>query len=156
MDITKLLIKNGAVPNDPMYTFCLYIIRIRSRTFDVELFTYFLNTGINPNGKFDLKIKDKYVYEDNIEYILDAIVYVHKINLFKLCLEYGADPYINNHSPLKLAIKMNRLEMIKILLELGSTVDPNIDYHVDVATIDLLDQYQINHKLKKLIDKLHY
>lgn len=150
MDITKLLIKHGAVPNDLMYTFCLYIIMIRSHRFDVELFTYFLNTGINPNNKFDLKIKDKYVYEDNVEYILDAIVYVDKIDLLMLCLEYGADPYINNHSPLKLAIKMNRLEFINLLLKLGSIVDPDLDYCVNIATIDLLDQYQINHKLKKI------
>lgn len=151
-NVTKLLIKNGAITNNIIYTFCAYICKISICGFDEELFTYFLELGIDVNSKFDMDVNKGYEY-NSIEYILDAIVYLGYIDLFKLCLKYGADPYINNHSPLKIAIKQNKLDIIKLLLDLGSVVNPELNCPVEQSTIDLLDTYQINHKLKKLINK---
>jgi ankyrin repeat protein len=150
--ISKLLIAYGAISNNPTYTFCLSIIKLSICNFDAELFTYLLDMHIDLNSKFDIDVKKTFMNNDAVEYILDAVVYFDKIDLFKLCLQHGADPYINNHSPLKISIKKNRLEIIKLLLDLGSVMDPELDYTVNQLTIDLLDQYQIHHKLKK-IDK---
>lgn len=150
--IVKILIKNGAICNDPLYTFCLYAINVHSSIYniDTELFEYFLNLGIDLNNKLHLDIKE-FVYNDEVEYILDMVVDVDYIKLFTLCLKYGADPFINNHSPLRIAIQNDNLEVIKILLDMGSIVDSELDYQVDQSTIDLLDAYQINHKLTKII-----
>lgn len=149
VSIAKFLIKNGAVANDITHTFCLYVSGIPVGGFDIELFTYFLDLGVDPNNKFDLDIRNDYVY-DLGEYILDAVIYLNQIELFILCLKYGADPFINNHGPLKTAIENNQLEIIKILLDLGSIVDSQLKCYVFQSTIDLLDQYQIEHKLKKI------
>lgn len=144
--MAKFLIKNGAVPDNPLYTFCAYIIKSPVCGFDEDLFTYFLDLGIDPNSKFDLEIR-KNLITRSVEYILDVVAYLGQLDLFILCLKYGADPYINNHSPLTIAIKENRLDIIKLLLDLGSVLDSEFTYKVNSSTIDLLDQYQINHKL---------
>lgn len=146
--ISKLLISRGATSNNLTYTFCLSIIKLLVCKVDVELFTYFLDLGINLNSKFDIDAKKMFKINDAVEYILDAIVYFGQSELFKLCLKYGTNPYINNHSPLTIAVKMNQLEIIKILLYLGSVVDLNIEYIVKKSTINLLNEYQIEHKLR--------
>lgn len=146
--IVKILIKNGAISNDVLYTFCLYIANVYDCGFDKELFTYFLNGYIDPNDKLDPNIKHTFGFDSDVEYILDAIVYLGSNQLFKLCLKYGADPFINNHMPLQLAIKSNNAIIIKILLDLGSVVNSELEYVVFESTINLLNQYQINHKLR--------
>lgn len=147
----KFLIKQGAIPNDPFYTFCLYVANTSVCKFDEELFTYLLDLGIDLNGKFDSNIKKRYISKCvPIEYILDVIVSLGQMELLKLCLKYGADPYINNHSPITVAVKTNSLSMIKFLLDLGSVVDCELEYIVSKSIISLLDEYQINHKLTNL------
>jgi ankyrin repeat protein len=151
--IVKILIKRGAISNNPLYTFCLYIANIYDCVFDEELFTYFLDGLINPDDKLDPNIKCTFKFDDDVTYILDAVVYLGSNQLFNLCLKYGADPFINNHMPLQLAIKYDNLVVIKILLDLGSVVDHELTYMVDVATINLLNQYSIPHKLQKKLKK---
>lgn len=146
--ISKLLISRGATSNNPIYTLCLSIRKLSICKFDAELFTYFLDLGIDLNSKFDIDVKKMFKINDTVEYILDAIVYFGQTELFKLCLKYGANPHINNHTPLAIAVKMNRLEIIKILLDLGSVVDPHIEYIAKKSTINLLNEYQIDHKLR--------
>lgn len=118
------------------------IYALRVCEYDEELFKYFLDLSIDLNNKFNVDIL-KCIYNDNVEYILDVVIYFGQIDLFKLCLAYGADPYINNHNPIKTAIIENELEIIKILLDMESVVDPNFKSVVDQSTIDLLEQYQI-------------
>lgn len=147
----KFLIKHGAIPNDPFYTFCLYVANSHSCKFDEELFTYLLDLGIDLNSKFDLNIKKRYICQYvPVEYILDVIVSLGQLELLKLCLKYGADPYINNHSPITVAVKTNSLSMIKFLLDLDSVIDCELEYIVGKPIISLLDEYQINHKLTNL------
>lgn len=157
--VANFLIKNGATSNNMTYTFCAYANKLTDILFDEELFTYFLDNGVDPNSKFDSDIKKKYIHNNEIEYILDALIDFDEIKLFKLCLKYGADPYIGNHSPLKISIRQNRLDFIKLLLDMGSIVDSESEYYIEQTTIDLLDSYQINHNyvtdeyLRKKIEK---
>lgn len=142
--IANKLLKYGATINDSMYIFCLYISRIGTCAYDSELFTYFLdNLVIDLNGGFDSNIKIKSGCCPNIKYILDAVVYFGPPELLKLCLAYGADPYINNHSPLKTAIYARDIEIVKILLELGSTVDSYFACDTSDEMSKLLDTYNI-------------
>lgn len=143
-EIAKKLLRHGAQINDPMYIFCLYTSRLAGCAYDSELFTYFLdNLIIDLNGKFDVNIKKKSGCNPDIKYILDAVVWFGPPAFLKLCLAYGADPYINNHSPLRIAIYERNLEAVTILLELGSTVDSYFTSDTSKEIIELLDMYNI-------------
>lgn len=142
--IAKKLLKCGATINDSMYIFCLYISRIATCVYDAELFTYFLdNLVINLNDKFDSNIKIKSGCFPDIKYILDAVAYFGPPELLKLCLAYGADPYINNHSPLEIAIYARDIEIVKILLESGSIVDSYLAEDTSDEMSKFLDMYGI-------------
>ena len=117
--IAKILIKAGATVIDPEYLFCLCVENLIYCPMDEELFVYLLDFGIDFNAKINYKIKN----QQSIEYILEFVVFQGSPELVKLCLKYGADPHINNHSPLKIASKTNKLEIIKMLLDMGSVLD---------------------------------
>jgi ankyrin repeat protein len=143
-EIAKKLLAHGAQIKNPMYIFCLYISRLAGCAYDAELFTYFLdNLCIDLNGKFDVNIKMKSGCSPDIKYILDAVVWFGPPAFLKLCLAYGADPYINNHSPLMIAIYERNFVAVKILLELGSTVDSYFVSDTSKEIIELLDGYGI-------------
>ena len=111
---------------------------------------------IDLDSKFDLTCKKNMLdgKDINIQYILEAVVYIGSVELLQLCLKYGANPHINNHGPLHMALRCNNLDMIKLLLDPESVIDPNFECNVTTEIIDLLGQYQItSHKLKK-IDKI--
>lgn len=139
--IAKILIKYGAVINNATHTFCLYLQRSFTCKFDEELFIYFLDCGIDFNCRFE--VENKY----QIEYILDAVVYYGSFELLVLCLKYGADPHINNNSPLKIAINQYKLKSVKLLLDIGCTFDPEFECETTDDIGDLLDQLCIVHKL---------
>lgn len=142
-DIIKLLITYGAIISDPLYTFCLYLVNCKNK-FDIRLFAYLLDCGINFNNKFNIHVTP---FNRNI---LDAVIYFGPIELLELCLTYGADFHIDNDSPLKTAIRFHKFNAVKILLDIGSNLDPDFECDVSLEIIDLLDQYNITHKLKKI------
>ena len=139
--IAKILIKYGAVINNATHTFCLYLQRSYRCKFDEELFTYFLDCGIDFNHRFDID------NQNQIEYILDAVVYYGSFELLVLCLKYGADPHINNCSPLKMAIKKCKFKSVKLLLDVGCILDSEFECETTDDIGDLLDQLGIVHKL---------
>lgn len=145
--IVKILLDHGIIIDDPYNIFCWYVSNIQKCGFDLELLTLILNCGID----LDNKMHSSPVLSFKKFYILEIIVSLGELELFNLCLKYGADPFINDHSPLKLAIKSNKTAIVKILLDLGSIVDINLTYEVEQEIIDLLDTYHIAHNLKKLI-----
>jgi ankyrin repeat protein len=154
--VAYFLIDNGAIINDLQYTFCLYVARLNNCKYHEKLFTHFLNMGVDLDAKFDLACKknmvdDKDIHIQYITYILEAIVYTDSIELLQLCLKYGANIHINNYGPLHMAIRCNKLDIVKFLLDTESIVDPNFECDVTTEMIDLLDQYSSPHKLKKLI-----
>lgn len=151
--VAKFLIDSGAIINDIQYTFCLYVARLNNCKYHEELFTHFLNMGVDLDAKFDLTCKKNMADDIHITYILEAIVYAGSIELLQLCLKYGANLHINNFGSLHTAIWYNKLDIVKFLLDVDSIVDPNFECNVTTEMIDLLDQYQIPHKLKK-IDKI--
>ena len=60
----------------------------------------------------------------------------------------GADPFINSHGPLKIAIMWNKINIISLLLELGSALDPEFEYVVRSDIISVIEKFGIiNHKL---------
>lgn len=140
--IDKILIEAGAyVPNyKPIFCRC-----IKNRTINRDFLTLLLEFNIDLNSRFD----DEIIITDL--YIFEILVDTAHLDIIKLCISYGANPQINNHSALRLAIIFNRLNVIKFLLDIGLVLDPESEYAVKSETIDLLDQYQIPHKLKKLI-----
>lgn len=133
--IAKILIKNGCKINNPSHTFWIYADWTRNNFTDIELFTIFLEYGIDFNYKY-LTL-----------YVFERVVGRGSIKLLNLCLKYGADPYINNSGPLTLALHQSRLNIVKILLDVGCIVDPNLERNVDPNIIDLLNERQIDHKL---------
>lgn len=117
--IFMLLIRHGAILTDPLSTFCLYINNLGHcrRPFNEELFTYILDHITNLNTNFCINFSTNF-YSSQYT-ILETIVGIDSPKLLILCLQYGADPCINNHAPLTQAIRYNRLELIKILLDAG-------------------------------------
>jgi hypothetical protein len=110
----------------------------------MKLFTYLLDCHIDFNNKFDIHIMP---FEGNI---LDAVISFGPIELLGQCLIYGADVYIDNDSPLKTAIKLRKLDSVKILLDSESKLDPDFECDTSPEIIDLLDQYGVIYKLKKI------
>lgn len=141
LEVTKILIKSGIHLTNPEYVCGTYLGHAELWNADKELFTYFLNYNFDLN--LPIKLKDSLCDT----YILELAV-MHGIQLTKLCLQYGANPYINNHSPLNKAIAYNKLDTVKLLLELGSTVNPELDYKITPAMVNLLATYQIDYKIK--------
>lgn len=137
LQIINILIEYGAIINDPTYIFYIYLKEFNHWR-DDSLFILSLEYGID----FNTLYSNKYILE---------FVAIYSDHLLKLCLKYGADPYINNHGPLALAIRYTNIDSVKILLDLNSIVDPNLDCNTNQEIIDLLDQYQISHKLKPLL-----
>jgi ankyrin repeat protein len=136
LQIINILIEHGAIIYDPTYIFYIYLNEFNHWK-DDRIFILSLEHGIDFNTMYN----DKYILE---------FVAIYSDHLLKLCLKYGADPYINNHGPLKQAINYRNISSVKILLDLNSIVDPNLDCNTNQEIIDLLDQYQITHKLKSL------
>lgn len=135
LQIIMILIEHGAMINDPTYLFYIYHGEFNYWN-DDYIFVILLEHGVDFNTTY------------NGKYILELVAIRSNV-LLKLCLKYGADPYINNHGPLKYAICYANIESVKILLDLNSTVDPNLDCNnTSQEIIDLLDQYQITHNLK--------
>lgn len=156
--IAKMLIKAGVSVVNPIFTLYLYIHVLPNCPMDEELFIYLLDNCIDLNSEFDPDwdimrqgISAQEIPADILfKYILEPAVYFGSIALVKLFIKYGANPFINNHSPLKLAIMKNKIEIVKFLLDLESVVDPDFEYIVESEIIDLLNQYGVLHKLKKI------
>lgn len=143
-NIIKLLIEYRTIISDPLYTFCLYLVNCSKNKFDIKLFAYLLDHGIDFNNNFNKKITQ---FSGNI---LDAVIFFGPIELLELCLTYGADFHIDNDSPLKTAIRFHKFNAVKILLDLESKLDPDFEGETTFDIIDLLYQYNITHKLKKI------
>lgn len=136
--IAKKLIAYGAYITNPTDIFYLYITKFNC-PFDPELFMHLLDCGIN----FDEKPTS------GDRYILEIVVDKWNIILLNMCLKYGANPRINNDNPLKIAIQNNNISMAKILLELGSIVDFDFDYKLDINMVNLLAMMgMISHQKK--------
>lgn len=143
LEIAKILIKNGINLTNPRYVCCLYLVCAEWWNYNEELFIYFLDYN------FDLNIPIKLNTAICEVYILEVAV-LHSANLTKLCLQYGADPYINNHSPLHKAIEYNKLDIVRILLDLGSVVNLDSNYEITPDMVNLFAEYQIEYKIKKI------
>lgn len=136
--IVKILFTHNPIIINPSYVFCAYANYTRYRKcIKEELFRIFLDYGID----FNFKYKSLYI----LEFLARRGLY----QLIKICLEYGADPHINNCGPLHQSLFRNKIKTSTALLDLGSIVDPNWCFDVSQEIIDLLDQYYITHKLKR-------
>lgn len=142
--IANILIKAGAVSNNYASVFCSLVLNLICTPFDKELFTYLLDQNINLSEKIDIQSLPL------TEYIFELVVAVGSIELLNMCLEYGVDLYINNASPLKIAIRYNKLESVEILLKLGCSLDENFECRTIGDIIDEVDRYGIVHKLIKI------
>lgn len=137
--IAKLLIRSGVIITDPIRIFCSYVKKLDELKYDEELFTLLLDVGIDFNIIHDSK------------YILEWIVWRNSIELLKLCIKCGADPYINNMSLLKIAISHGQIDLTKYLLELGLVIDSDFECGViSLNIINLLDEFKINHNLSRV------
>jgi hypothetical protein len=141
LEIVNILIKSGINLTDPAYVCCAYLFCTELWHGNEELFTYFLNYN------FDLNMPVKLKHASCDLYILELAV-MHGVPLTKLCLQYGANPYINNHGPLNKAIKYNKLDTARILLDLGSKLDSDLDFAITSNMVNLLEEYQIEYKIK--------
>ena len=56
----------------------------------------------------------------------------NSIELLKLCIQCGADPYINNMSLLKIAISHGQIDLTKYLLELGLVIGSDFECGLSV------------------------
>jgi ankyrin repeat protein len=161
-EIANILIKAGVGVVSPILTLYLYIHVLPHCPMDEKLFVYLLDSCPDLNSEFhpELVISpttgkprgmsgDKMPIDLIFKYILEAVIWFGPIELVKLCIKYGADPHINNYSPLKIAIMKNKIDIVKYLLDLGSRIDANFEYAVEPEIIDLLDELCILHNLKK-------
>lgn len=143
--IIKLLVKNGAIINDPVYILSAMVKE--HCPIDEELFNIFLNAGMDMNTILGSKCN----FGSDIKYILEAITLLDNINTFKLFLKHGSDPFINSHGPLKIALAYRKSNIVKLLLELGSIVEQKfIDqicstpFPIPSDIIDILQKYGYN------------
>jgi ankyrin repeat protein len=131
--IDKILIEHGAITHNYHSILCRYIASLRDIPLDKGYFIYLLELGIDLNSKFN----DDY-------YIFEAIIIFGPSELIKICVEYGADPHINNCRSLLFAIRGKKIESIRILLELGLLISIiNLKNTVMPEIISLLDQYHV-------------
>lgn len=137
IQIARMLIKYGAMITDPLLIFCIYMQCIDKYSLEIDnLFVILLDLGI------DLNVKHPFYHR----YVFERII--HYPQLIKLCIEYGANPHINNYGPLEEAIRMSDTMSIKLLLDMGSVLNPDLECDVSKDVLNLLDQYQVTHKLK--------
>jgi hypothetical protein len=144
--IDKLLIKYGAITDDYKYIFCRYIRYIKSNLIDMEYLTYLLDKHIDLNTKFN----DDMFQSLHEFYIFEAVICYSPIEIIKLCIAYEVDPFINNHGPLRVGIRHNRVNAVKILLDMGSRTNIELECNMNLDMINLLDEYQINYEVKKI------
>jgi ankyrin repeat protein len=136
--MATLLIRSGVIITDPTYIFCSYAKKIGELEYDEELFTLLLEFGIDFNVIHDSK------------YVLEWVTWQNSIELLTLCIKYGADPYINDMSLLKIAISHGRGDLTKYLLELGLVIDSNFECKFTFkCIINLLNSHNIPHNLNK-------
>lgn len=141
-EIVKLLLTYNSTIINPSYVFCVYAnYNKHSKYIEEELFRIFLDYRID----FNFKYKSLYI----LEFLSQRGLY----QLIKICLEYGADLYINNCSALKEALLANNIKTTRTLLKEGSYVDSNWCFGVEEKMIKLLDKYHIEHNLKKIDNK---
>lgn len=127
--IIKLLIKRGINVTDPQYTFSIII----NSKLDAELLEIFINLGVDLN----VKIYDTYIFEKVIK---DC-----RTDIIILFIKYGADPFINSHRPLEIAIEKDLDDVVELLLGLGSTVD-----------LDFLETIPISPDVALVLEKYGY
>lgn len=140
----KLLIDKGAVINNPEIIFCSMIGKIHGeipdREFTIPILRTLLDCGIDLNNK--IEVCGSHIY------VIQACIYFKNIELVKLCLEYGADPFVDNNTSLKCAIMFKCVDIIKLLLDLGVIFNPEWKVNTSQEIVNLLAEYQItNHKL---------
>lgn len=141
-EIVKLLLTYNSTIINPSYIFCVYAnYNKHSKYIEEELFRIFLDYGID----FNFKYKSLYI----LEFLSQRGLY----QLIKICLEYGADPHINNCGPLKEALLANKIKTTRVFLKTGSYTDSNWCFGVEEKMIKLLDKYHIEHNLKKIDNK---
>lgn len=105
--VIKLLIKRGINVTDPQYTFDFII----NSKLDAELLEIFINLGVDLN----VKINDEYVFE--------RVVKECRMDIIILFIKYGANPCINSHRPLEIAIEKDLDDVVELLLDLGSEIN---------------------------------
>lgn len=137
--IIVLLIKNGAIFNDPGYA--LSIIAIKEYGTDEELLDMILKSGIDIN----IMLKFERDNRPSIKYILESFVLYDDVDIFKRLINNNADPFINSHGPLKTAIGFKKKNILELLLELGSVVDS-----------EFLNKTKIPEDIKCILEKYGY
>lgn len=141
----KFLIKSGAIINDVQYIFSICVDRTY---FDVELFNIFFDMNVDLNSKIHQKCAYDNYARDGIEYLLEVAILWQSVDIVKLFLKHGADPYINSNGPLRVAILAGKKDIIQLLLELGCELDPGFECAVNPDVITILEKFEItNHKL---------
>jgi ankyrin repeat protein len=131
--IADKLIKNGFTIDNPTLAFCAYVKYASYCVIEEDVFIYFLEQGVDFNYKNKY---DRYVLEEVISASYDA-------QLTKLCLQYGTDPYINNHGPLQIAVESNKLKSARLLLELNSTLTSIPECSITLEMKNLLKEFNI-------------
>jgi hypothetical protein len=100
--------------------------------------------GSDLNGEIDSRCENNILGE---KYILEVVI-IRCPHLFNLFITHGANPFINSHGPLKIAIMYSKTDIMLSLLELGSELDPEFEYKVRKDVIDCIEKFGItNHKL---------
>lgn len=145
-EMIKLLIDYGANVSDPNAIFYSLMDKkvigrdFPNKDFKMEILKHILDYGIDFKNKFNIDCEKKY--------ILELCIILDNIEIFKLCIDYGADPFIANNIFLKLAIRHKSIEIIKLLLDLGVEFNYEWEIKTTQSVIDLLLEYEItNHKL---------
>lgn len=162
-EIANILIKSGLGVINPILTLYFYIHVLPHCPMDEKLFIYLLDSCPDLNSEFHSGLvinqttgKPRGLSSDEMppdllfKYILESAIWFGPIALVKLCIKYGADPFINNYSPMTMAVMKNKIDIVEFLLELGSGIDIHFEYEVGPEIIDLLDKYCISHSLKKI------
>ena len=123
---------------------------------DYEFIQNIIDTGININTTHKY-VYDIYMNKPAIEYVSTVlelyIMFCTDIRIIKLLLINGADYSANNFRALELAIEYNNLELVKILLDMGSFLDENFELEVEPNIINLIESYGMptHNLIKKLI-----
>lgn len=131
--IANKLIQKGFTIDNPTHAFCAYVKYTSYCIIEENVFIYFLEQGI------DFNFQDAYG-----RYVLESVVSnTYDSELIKLCLQYGADPYINNHGPLQIAVECNKLKSARLLLELNSTLTSEPECSITLEMINLLKEFNM-------------
>lgn len=145
-EMVKILIDYGAIVSDPNMIFYSLLDKkvigknFTNKDFKMQILKDILDYGIDFKNKFNIYCEKKY--------ILESCIILDNVEIFKLCIDYCADPFIENNIFLKLAIKYQSMKIIKLLLNIGAEFNYEWEMKTTQSVIDLLLEYEITgHKL---------